>query len=146
MAVTINEKRNRPNQVAAKGNVAYSRSVEMVFDASEGAGTFDVCDLPPGTVVLGVVLDTDTSFGATTIALATATGGITVVSAATLTTTGGVAAAINDAMAVQNVAGADDTLQLTTSAASPASEVKLNVTLILAALGPVDNVYETYTT
>ena len=144
----IKELRAPANPSAAKGNVAFSRSVEVIVPASTTVAALPIgLMLDPGTVVLGAILDTDTTFGATsTLALSTSTS--IFVAAATLTVTGGVQATIaaNKGVVVASSATAALEVSLTLAAAtSPASEVTVRVTLICANIGPVES-RSTYST
>ena len=129
----ISELRAPANPVAAKGNVTFTRSVEVVVPASTTVAALPLgLYLSPGTQVIAASLDTDTTFGATsTLALSTSTS--TFVAAKTLTVTGGeqCTLAANKGVVVPSSATADSEVSLTLAAAtSPASEVTVKVTLL----------------
>lgn len=129
----ITELRAPASPVAVKGNVTYSRSVEVVVPASTTIAALPLgLMLPPGTQVIAASLDTDTTFGATaTLALSTSTS--IFVAAKKLTVTGGeqCTLAANKGVVVPSSATADSEVSLTLAAASsPASEVTVRVTLV----------------
>jgi len=132
----ITEQRAPANPVAAKGNVAYTRSVKVVVPASTTAAALPLgLFLPPGTQVVAASLDTDTSFGTSTLALSTATS--TFVAAKVLTVTGGEQCTIaaNKGVVVPSSATADSEVSLTlATASSPASEVTVVVNLVCVGI------------
>jgi len=144
-AIVPVEKRAPANPVAAKGNVAYTRQFRVVVPASTTAAALVIGTLPPGTLVVGCVFDTDTSFATSTLELKTSTS--TFIADAVQTATGGtqktIATGLGVAVPSSATAAADLTLTLGT-ATSPASEITLDVTLVLASILPVENTYETF--
>lgn len=150
-ATTCTEVKAPANPVAVKGNVTYTKQFQVTVPASTTAAELDTgVYLPPGTLVLGCVIDTPTTFGATaTLALATETANVVFVAAANVQTTGGqqMTIAANKGVAVPTSATADDQIQLAlASAASPASDLVLTVTLVCASIVDDQSTYSTYST
>ncbi len=136
------------NPAASKGNVTFTRMAKIVVPASTTVAVLPIgISLAPGTVVLGAVIDTDTSFGATsTLALSTSTS--TFVAARKVTLTGGETCTIaaNLGVVVPTSATANSAVSLALAAASsPASEVTVYVTLFCASIKPVESLYTTHT-
>ncbi len=147
--VTVTEKRNRPNPVAARGNVIYSRTVTFTIPASSTVATGDLTGLklPPGTLVLGGSIKPSATLGTSTVALKTETAGVTFVAAATVTAERSLTIGDGVGLAVPTSATADDQVQLVLgTATSPASAISVELTLVLCGIGPVNNKYTTYTT
>ena len=145
-AVVPVEKRAPANPVAVKGNTLYTRQFRLVIPASTTAAAVVLGQLPSGTVVVGIVIDTDTSLGATTLELKTTDA--TFMAAVVVTATGGKQMTIAAGLGVA-VKSSSDALDLTLTsavAATPASEVIVDVTLILASIGPVESTYATQQT
>jgi hypothetical protein len=149
--VDVTELRAPANPLAVKGNTVYTRTVRFIVATSStvAAGDLTGLKLPPGTMVIAAIIDTDTSFGSTTLALSTETSSKIFVAAKAVTVTGGESCVIaaNLGVVVPSSATADDQVILTLGAAtSPASEVEVELTLVLMAIGPVESTYETYDT
>jgi hypothetical protein len=146
-AIVPVEKRAPANPVAPKGNTAYTRQFRVTIPVSTTAAALVIGQLPPGTLVQGVVFDTNTSLGSSTLVLATSTS--TFVASTTLTATGGkqqtIATKLGVAVPSSATADADLTLTLGT-ATSPASIVVLDVTLMLSSIGPVASSFSTFDT
>jgi hypothetical protein len=145
-AIVPAEKRAPANPVAVKGNTLYTRAFRVVIPASTTAASLVIGKLASGTLVHDVVFDTDTSLGASTLALSTTDSAL--VAATTLTVTGGkqMTRAAGLGVAVKSSsADLDLTLALAT-ASSPASEVTLDVTLVCSGIGPVEDTYTTQST
>ena len=133
-AVVPVEKRAPANPLAVKGNVAYTRKFRLVIPASTTAAAVVLGQLESGTLVVGVVFDTDTSLGATTLALSTTDA--TLVAAAVQTVIGGEQKTIaaNAGVAVKTSSDALDLTLTSAVAATPASEVILDVTLLCVSI------------
>lgn len=145
-AIVPDEKRAPANPVAVKGNTLYTRAFRVVVPASTTVADLVLGKLAKGTLVHDVVMDTDTSFGTSTLALKTTDA--TFVAATTLVTTGGKQMTRAAGLGVAVKSSSDDldlTLTLGT-APSPASEVTLDITLVCSGIGPVEDTYATQST
>jgi len=135
------------NPLAVGGNILYARQIQVVVPASTTVATLDLgYYVDPGTLVVGAVIDTDTSLGTSTLSLKTETAGVVFVAAKTVTVVGGEQCTIaaNKGVISPSSATAKDQLQLILAAAtSPASVVTLDITLYLADVGPVESPYGT---
>lgn len=147
-AIVPSELRAPANPIAVKGNTLYTRTFRVVVPASTTVATLVIGSLPAGTLVVGAVIDTDTTFGATST-LALSTSESIFVAAAVQTVLGGEQKTIaaNKGVAVKSstIAGLDLNLILA-AASSPASEVIVDVTLVLCSIGPVEDARETFDT
>ena len=133
-AVPVVEQRAPANPVATKGNTAYTRKFRCVIPASTTVASLVLGKLPTGTLVQGIVVDTDTTLGATA-RLTLLTTDSTFMAAVAQTVVGGEQKTIaaNKGVAVKSSSDELDlTLQLS-AASSPASEVVIIVTLTLAS-------------
>jgi hypothetical protein len=145
--ITATEVRNTPAGLAARANVVFSRTIKMTLNALV-AGTHNLVGLAlaPGTVVLGGFIKPSATLGTSTLALKCATSGVTFVAAATVAAERGLAIAAASTLAVPTSATVDDQVQLVSAVATtPASDIEVEVTLILAQVGEPNAGMSTYT-
>jgi hypothetical protein len=132
-AIVPVEKRAPANPVAVKGNTVYTRKFRVVIPSATTAAALVIGQVPPGTVVLGAVFDTDTSLAAVTLELKTAESTFIVTTTNTLTVVGGVqqTIAVKKGVISKSTNTEDIDLTLTPSATTPSSEITLDVILTM---------------
>lgn len=139
------------NPLAVAGNVVFTKQCTVQVPAATTAETMDTgMYVDPGTVVLGAVIDVDTTYGATaTLSLKTETAGVVFVAAKTVTVVGGEQCTIaaNKGVISPSSATAKDQIQLIlAAAASPASVTNITITLICASIKEPLSPYTTQNT
>lgn len=151
--LTPTQLRAPANPLAVAGNAVFVKQCTVTVPASTTAETMDTgMYVEPGTLVIGAVLDTDTTYGATaTLSLKSKTAGVVFVAAKTLTVVGGEQCTIaaNKGVVCPSSATANDQIQLLLAAAdSPASETNITITLVCVSIRDMADasVYQTQNT
>jgi hypothetical protein len=145
-AVTATEKRGRQATSYPDMLTTSTRVFSFVIPASSTVGNVNLTNLKlgPGTILLGGTVKPSATLGSSTLAFTTVTSNV-IFSAATAYTA---EAAITNTipLMVPSSATADDTINVAlATATSPASDITVTVSLVIAQVGVESAQYTTYT-